>query len=351
MIGLFLPTNIKYAPYINNYIEILSKRKIDYEIILWDKRGIEKESDNIYKKKMEDKNSLKKIIKYVGFIKFIRKKIKQRNYEKVIVFTLAPAIFLIDILLNRYKNNYILDVRDDTPLRKFLYHNIILLARNAQILIASSPCYEKWLKRKVTLCHNIDVEKIKEEIEYTPKKKEGDTICITCAGMMMEGKTNLYFLQKYASDSKMKFCYYGPMNQEMEVLKEYAKDRKNVKFMGIYKKEDIYNIYRKQTDYVNVLRHKSVVNAEALPNKLYEAVISGVPIIAFEHNEAISFYSKKYYLGVIFKDENEIMNENTFYQKIFVFDYEKYSIGRKKFLADVLNCMNEFEEVLIRFAE
>jgi hypothetical protein len=46
MIGIIVPANIKYAPYVQNYLKILKQRKINYKIMSWDRTGLEEKSSS-----------------------------------------------------------------------------------------------------------------------------------------------------------------------------------------------------------------------------------------------------------------------------------------------------------------
>ena len=115
---------------------------------------------------------------------------------------------------------------------------------------------------------------------------------------------------------------------------------------GTYNKDEIIDIYRNQGDLINILRANTAINRDALPNKLYEAVIAGVPLVVFEHNTAISDYAKKYYLGIVLKDESELGN---LVSMLDDFDFERYADGRKKFLEQIVNDIDLFEERVKKF--
>ena len=353
MYGLILPTNLKYAPYVQNYISILNEKKVEFELVFWDKRNIEKAGECVYKNKIKstDKPSWRKVCCYLGFIHFVRRRIKKKKYEKLIIFTLAPGLFLTDMLCGKYKDAYILDVRDDTPLRKFMGGQILKIAKNATYLIASSPCYSDWLGRKATLCHNSDISTIDQHLNYIPKKLNTETICIGYAGMMREGSINSFMINALLKDNRFSFLFYGPHNQQMQELIQIAGDRDNCRFPGIYEKNDIYDIYRKYVTVVNILRENNTVNAEALPNKLYEAVIAGVPVIVARHNKAVSNYVENYNLGVVLEELNELKDANKLYDNISKFDYKKYCDGRQAFLQKVKDDLSLYEKQVINFVK
>ena len=337
MVGLVLPTNLKFAPYVQSYIDILDAKKIPYEIIIWDKKKMEKPTPSIYQSKINttDRISWRKIACYIGYILFLRKRIRKQNYEKLIVFTVVPAIMISDLLLNQYDGKYVLDIRDDSILRRWFSKRIQKIASKAKNLVVSSPYYFKWLGRDGILNHNANEKIIERELSYEPIASKKETVCIMYAGMMREADINNQVLERLVDDTKYSFVFYGPINDQLISLKKKYEGKTNVSFPGIYNKEDIYSIYRTRADLINILRSKNTVNAEALPNKLYEAAIAGVPVIAFAHNTAVAEYVKKYNLGIIINNLQELNAEDDLIVALHNLDSFEYKKGRQDFLNKV----------------
>ena len=155
------------------------------------------------------------------------------------------------------------------------------------------------------------------------------------AGMMREADINNQVLERLVDDTKYSFVFYGPINDQLISLKKKYESKTNVSFPGIYNKEDIYSIYRTRADLINILRSKNTVNAEALPNKLYEAAIAGVPVIAFAHNTAVAEYVKKYNLGIIINSLQELNAEDDLIVALHNLDSFGYKKGRQDFLNKV----------------
>ncbi len=130
-------------------------------------------------------------------------------------------------------------------------------------------------------------------------------------------------------------------------LMEYCNANRlnNVDFFGSYDKDDIIDIYRTQGDLVNILRADTVINENALPNKLYEAAVAGVPVV-YEHNSVISEYVHQYHLGIVLKGRSELEQMERLLED---FDCSAYSVGRKAFLDYVPGDIDIFEEAVESF--
>ena len=60
-LGLLLPTNIYFCPYVKIYTDILDENNIQYDIIYPDKRGLKEKAAYRYTRKIDDKSN--KIVK------------------------------------------------------------------------------------------------------------------------------------------------------------------------------------------------------------------------------------------------------------------------------------------------
>ena len=76
-LGLLLPTNIYFCPYVKIYTDVLDKNNIQYDIIYPDKRGLKEEAAYRYTRKIDDKsNKIAKLLYYWDYSRFLRKTIK-----------------------------------------------------------------------------------------------------------------------------------------------------------------------------------------------------------------------------------------------------------------------------------
>lgn len=347
-IGLIIPANIKYAPYVQYYLQYFDQNGIIYEVISWNKCGINEDVAYSYSFKVNDKNLLFKIIGYIGYAAFVYKILKFREYDGIIIFTIAPAIILHKILITKYARKFIFDIRDDSKLKGIFRSAFKELVANAYAIVSSSTEYKKWIGREVTICHNVDIKSLHDN-EYI------NHFCITkpyrimfAGSFLLEWDTNLKMLKIIGNSKNIKFIFWGPESDEKKRLKKFVEKNvlNNTSFFGTYKKEDIYEFYREKADVVNIIRKKSIINKNALPNKFYDAVIAGKPIVVFSHNTAIVNYVRKFNLGFIITDDNFKTFESQLTININNFDSIKYISGRHAFIKYIEDDYRKFYDLL-----
>ncbi len=341
---------MKYAPYVKLYTDILDECGCEYDIAIWDKCNLHEDVTYSYHGKKNDGKMIKSFFQYIGFGSFISKILQRNDYEKLIVCNPAPLIFVKGELLKKYKGKFIWDIRDDTPIRKVFKKRFAEICRKAIIIVTSSRRYEEWINRETILSHNANKDMIHKYFDYLPTYREKTTTCLINAGKMIEQEENIRVLRCLGNRSEYRFIYYGSDVPGKLELMEYCQKNKlsNVEFFGTYDKNEIINIYRHQGDLVNILRANTAINRDALPNKLYEAVMAGVPIVVYEHNTAIASYVNEFHLGIVLKNDSEV---ELIANKLSKFDYESYNEGRKAFLRKILDDIDAFERTVRSFVE
>lgn len=352
MIGLVVPANVKYAPYVQYYIGELQKSNVKYEVIAWDRLGLDEKVAYSYKFKTSDGNRKRVLFGYFGFATFVKKIIKRRKYDKIIVFTVAAAFFIRGILNGKYKNNFIFDIRDDSPIVRKLPSMVNELCINAYKVVTSSENFKKWIPVDPIIGHNADKAMIVEHYDDLCSNKISENYSIVFAGMLIEGEINLDLVRQFANNPNVKFGFVGKDNDAKYMLAKVCEEEKinNIFYQGVYNKEDIVDIYRNNADYVNIIRRQSEVNRNAVPNKLYDAIISGKPVLVLRHNEAIVRYVEKYNLGVVIdKVEREHILKKIKKYETQVLNEGRYALGRKDFLDSVLSEIEQFENLVREF--
>lgn len=350
IIGIITTCNLKYAPYVKLYTDILDECGYKYEIITWNKKNLMEDVAYAYNGKKDDGAFIKSFFQYIGFGRFINRILDENNYSKLIVCNPAPLIFIKKRYLRKYTGNFIWDIRDDTPIRKVFKYRFDSICKLPSYIVTSSQRYESWIGRKTILSHNANKNMINTYFEYTPEPKKRNKLVLINAGKMIEQKENIRVLERLGNNMNYEFAYYGSDVPGKLEIKDYCQKNKiyNVKFYGTYNKEEIIDIYRENGDLVNILRADTVVNSDALPNKLYEAVIAGIPIAVYRHNTVVADYVQRYNLGIVLQDTSEV---DKIIQYTEQFDYDKYAKGRKDFLNLVLNDIDTFESVVRSFVK
>lgn len=341
--------NLKYAPYAKIYTDILDKLEIKYDIVTWNKCGLDENVQYSYSGKKDDGKLIKTFFQYIGFGRFLDNILQKNNYSRLIVCTPAPLLFLRMKTIKKYNKRFLWDIRDDTPVRKYFKRRFLQICNCAALFVTSSKRYDEWILHSSILSHNTDKEMLLNYMDYSPhRKNDFSSLRIVNAGLMIEEEENIRILDILRNSKDYLFVYYGTDVPGRIALVEHCNKNNitNVIFRGVYNKNEIISIYRENGDLINILRQNTIVNRNALPNKFYESVIAGIPLLVYEHNTAISNYVKDYYLGIILKDTSEITTLKELYDS---FDFNKYAQGRKNFLESVLNDINLFEKSITKF--
>ncbi|UDM73876.1 glycosyltransferase family protein [Vagococcus fluvialis] len=332
---LITPSNISHMPYIQNYIEILKDSKTEYTIINWDRLQIEPANDWTYKD--ESKSIGKTFLQYFRFSLFIKKKIKNENYDTIVIFGLQ-LLFFLQFILNKKKVKYILDIRDKNKILNFI--NLKSVLKKFEMIVISSEAYKEWLPNfHYFINHNtsIGIAPLKK-IENKKHCNENDKIIITSLGSLRDFEANYDFIQQLGDNELYEINYYGD-GDIWDKLSSLTKQYSNVFLYGRYQKKDEIEIGINST-FINVLRYPdSENNRTALPNRLYLAVELRRPLISLE-GTYLSDVVEEYELGLVIKNISLLDEEITEYLKNF--DFDKYEKNCKKYINKIEQENKEF---------
>ncbi|MBO0487239.1 glycosyltransferase family 4 protein [Vagococcus fluvialis] len=337
-IMLICPSNLSHMPYVKNYTNKLDEQNIEYEIINWDRMHIENLNDNVYR---DDKIGLQRnIFDYFKFSSFILKKINLDNYF-LIIFGLQLTFFMRKILKKKYKQNYILDIRDKNKIIHFF--NLKKIVECSYETVISSRGYETWLpKKKYIINHNTELEypvEIDEKLTINFNK-----ICISSYGNIRDYDINIQLINNVKNSNEFHFLFYGEGTIK-DKLENYCKKNeiKNGSFYGRYLKKEEKEIIE-NSSFVNVLRfNDSENNATALPNRLYNALQVGRPLLAYK-GTYLSKIIEDYQIGIVIQDLDNMVPEIKSY--VNKFDSFEFNKNRSLFLNAVARENVEFYNLL-----
>lgn len=338
-IALICPSNILYMPYVDNYTKIFDEINLDYSVINWDRFKIEKDSEFTYRdSKIGHQRSFLDYFKYSRFVLNI---LKKNNYDKVVVFGIQLVFFLKSHLIREYSNKYIIDIRDHNRVIK--YFNIEKAVNHSNFTVVSSLGYKEWLpnSNKYVINHNTIIESLGELREVKPfDLSSGNKISIGCIGALRDHKINIDFIESLRNSETVQLNYHGEGDINQDISKYLLSHGiENVNLTGRYDKEEEPELYKKN-NIVNVLRYNDGINNKtALPNRLYNAVIYGKPMLAFEGTH-LSEIIKDYNLGIVIESFDNIERELMEY--IYNFKFEPYENGRSLFFESVIKENKEF---------
>ena len=175
MIGLIVPANLKYSPYVQQYLQCCHREGVDKEIISWNKFGIEEESDHVFQCRVQTSKrdflyGIGRLITWLRFAWFSKRICKQKKYDKLIIFTAQLGAFLSGYLVKNYSGKYLLDIRDDSPIVHLLQKRFNKAVDHAGELVVSSPDFDFWESgRKGWISHNAEEEGIENSIAIQPR--------------------------------------------------------------------------------------------------------------------------------------------------------------------------------------
>jgi hypothetical protein len=332
-------------PYVENYTNILKEIGVDYEIINWDRFNIEERSELVYRDlKIGHQRGF---LDYFRYSRFVINCLKKNKYDKIIVFGIQLVFFIKRFLINVYSNKFVIDIRDYNRIIK--YFNIEKAIYNSAFTVISSFGFKEWLPRsnKYIVNHNSQVHYIEQLSDVCRNLTKKDSININYIGTIRDYNINIELIKSLQNNKKIKINFYGDgvINKDIE---NYVKTNKieNVGLNGRYNREQEPGLYL-NTDLANVLIPNDSINSlTLLPNRLYNAVLYGKPMLAFERTY-LSEIIKKFNLGLIVDTFANM--EDTIKNYIDNFDFNAYEEGRKQFLETVINENSTFTKKIKEF--
>lgn len=353
-IGLVLPCNIWFAPFVNIYTRALDELKIEYDIISWNRDGKDQNYGFQFEMIQEyvGKSRLTKFIPYIKFASFAKKIIKQNKYDRLIVFTSQCAIFLHRFLNKYYRNKFILDYRDLSIEQKRIFKKPFKnVLDNSFANFVSSPGFIKCLPAgyKYNISHNFNINEVRDALkneEITPFNRE--MLNILTIGGIRNFESNIEVVKALANkdDVKISFVGKGPAS---EPIGQYAKENgiKNVDIIGYYDKEDEAT-YVKECSFMNIYFPTRITHSTIMSNRIYLALIYKKPMIVTS-NTTQAEYVEKYNVGL------SIDNCDNLYKKICDFlnneDEKQFNERCNALLKEFLNDYNEFMTILGSFVK
>jgi len=345
-IALICPSNRLYMPYVENYSEIIREYNVNQVIINWDRFGSELEHEYTYRDLKTGHR--RNVFDYWKYSEFVIRKLDDLSPDKVVVFGLQLGAFLNRPLLSRFASNYILDIRD--------YNRIIRLwsplelIENSFMTVVSSPGYLEWLppSDRYAINHNTRIPESKVLYSST-MRSPGGVVAISSVGAIRDYDINVEMLKALKDDPRFAMRFHG--NSDVATrLHHFARVANigNVLFTGRYEATEEKKLYL-ASDMISVLRFADAVNNKtALPNRLYNAVLYGKPLLAFQGTLLASII-EKYRLGLVIDSFPNLASK---LQTYFAgFDQTEFDEGRRLFLSEVIADNTQFESSVRSFCE
>lgn len=281
-IGLIIPANIWFCPFVNIYTKILDKEKVDYDLISWNKQGDENQGIQ-FNKQYKIKGKLTKLIPYFEFASFVKKTVRRNKYDKLIIFTPQVGIFLCNFLKKYYKGRYIFDYRDLSIEQNFLLKlPFKKVLRNSFANVISSPGFKKCLPTnfEYLLSHNFDIDDVRRTLtDEHDIPLDTECINVLTIGGIRDYSSNIEVVKALANKENFVLHFVGKGTAAGKI-EFYAKENgvKNIEFEGFYPKEKESG-YIKQATFLNIFYPRIITHDTALSNRFYNALIYRRPMI------------------------------------------------------------------------
>ena len=332
-VALISCCSIRYMPYIELHKHILNKLGIEY-IIISDHEVNEPLQENHFAYQApKQRSKIGKIKRFFGWRRYVKTILKREKVERIVLLTTWPGVKFVDEWTRKYKNKYILDIRDFTSEGQKWYGRCVNhLIKNSHLTIVSSERFKTWLidSEKINVIHNMPVEY--QEKNY-PTLKPQMPYSIGYVGLVNYETQNKALVNAFSQNSNITLFYKGTIEKSCHI-KEYCEKNciSNVIFTGRYDNSQKGLLYD-DIDMINAIYgNNSLVVTTALPNKLYDCIIYKKPLIASK-GTYLGELIEKYNLGItVDTDKDDIFNIINYY--VQKFDAEKFIVGCK----DLMDC-------------
>lgn len=350
MIGILIPNNLWFCPYVGIYTKILEGNHVPYEIVSWCRDGKVEKGCIQYFNSREYKSSLFKLFAYYRFAMFVKKQIKKRRYKKLIVFTPQLAIFLSRYLKKHFENKYIFDYRDLSIEQNRVFNKAFLCVLNHSFRnVISSPGFKQYLPKgyDYILSHNFDIDVVHNALEEKSHLlNRNDVIDVLAIGGIRDYESNVQVIDALSNKDgfRVRFVGRGPSAKKLE---DHAIEigASNVFFDGYYEKQNEPNIIDSCT-FLNIFYPRKPSHDTALSNRFYNSLIYKKPMITTA-NTTQGLYASHYQVGLAIINCSQL--DTVLKSFINELDFKSYCNNCNKLLSTFENDYNKFYNELTTF--
>lgn len=348
-IGLVLPGNIWFSPYVKIYTDILDRKNINYEIISWNRDGSDPESATAFNTHIIAQNRLNKLLPYFNYIKFIKRTITKNKYDKIIVFGPQLGILLFYFLKKYYRKKFILDYRDlsieQLPGLKIIFKKLLSLSG---LNVISSLGFKNYLPQSdYLISHNLNFENFSKQ-ESSKDIFQKESINILTIGSIRDYESNLEVIKSLGNKPNINLYFVGK-GDVSALLEDYVNQNeiKNVIFHGFYQKFEEEK-FIKAADFLNIYYPRIKSHKSAMSNRFYNSLLYKRPMIVT--NDSIQGdFVEKFNLGISLENCDHLNDEILEFKKNFNFKNFDFSADEllNFFQEDYLYFRNKINAFLI----
>jgi hypothetical protein len=349
-VAILSSVNIKHMSMITIYTEILKRNNISFDIIYMDKYDEEEEFECRKKYRYVNRinrnwpNAIKRI-KYMMFVPYATRILKQNDYDFVIVWNDLAIFMFANFLSKHLKNKYCLNVRDNMYYDKKIFRRMYKKCfTNSAFNTISSKGYLDFLPKDADY---IQIHSLNTAILSGMKTRSGlrsmkEPIRIGFIGYVRYFERNQHMLQVFANDNRFEMHYYG---KDANVLKKYATTNKitNCVFHDSFPVHETKK-YLEKIDIINNLYGNDTLNVQkAISIKFYHALYARIPILV-NTNTYVGELANSLGIGFYVTDINSTMKDElfTWYHGL---DFQALNNASNNYLEKVLVENKKFESL------
>lgn len=354
MVGIIHNGDLKFCPYAKKYEKILDECNIQYEILFWNRSGIEYNNDKyvFYNKDSGlGKNKISKAKDFWCFRRWLIKMVNDRKYDKLIVLSTLTGILVQRQLRQVYAQKYIFDIRDYSYERNYLFYLLEKrVIEHAAFTTISSKGFLSFLPANETYVLTHNISECDYNCETNFQIKRSGRINIVWLGMVRYYEQQSLIIKKLSEDGRFSLIFYGTGIQ-LEKFKNYVKENrlKNVYFYGEYNNEE-KSLLLKNADMINNCYSVDIETKYALSNKVYDGIFYHIPQLV----EPATFKSElieKHYLGIALDPQRESFADQL-YEYYTTLDEEKFNRSceeeKRMVLAEEEICIERIQKFVNR---
>jgi hypothetical protein len=347
-IAIILCEDVYTCPYIGKYLEVCKEKSIEYDILCWNRSGKERTYPANYLNYGEKSNiNTRKILKLFPFLRFgyfLRKTIRQEQYDKLIVLTTLPAVLCYGLLTRKYRGKYIFDFRDMSFEKNKLFLCCVQkICDRSFFTCISSPGFEDVLgDRGFVPVHNFRYEDLKSKKDAADELT--DKIHLVHVGIGRGDENNKLIADSFGNDPRFRVTIVGRGN-DTPAFVEYIKKYSNITVGGTY---DIAEKERYIKEATMLLCYYPCTfnGAKALANRHYDGIIYKKPLLGnIDTYGGKRLMEKGLGISLNLKDTDAA---DKVYSYISQLDMKAYNEMAEKELAEVLQ---EDEHYLLKIRE
>lgn len=336
MIGIVCFWDRQATPYLTKYEQMLQKQNQKYEVIFWSRSSsserIEKDGNTISIHIACASTKIQKIGAFFKWCAEVKRIIRERNYDHLIILSTVPAVLLYPVLIRRYRGKYIFDIRDYTMEKNPIFKAIVMsLIRNSCLTPISSKGYLLWLEDsdKIIINHNITVEHQMFEVPDYRNKKLYNIGFV--GNVRLDAQTRALLLSMKDSPYFTQY-FYGRIVPGCDIEKlRHMHNIRNLVLSGPFTVDDKARIYENidiiNCVYANATEEKDIPLGDStpLPNRLYDAITFYRPMVA-SRGTYLAELIQEYHLGCCINGFEESAPEEI-YRYLQNFDRESFVDG------------------------